>query len=262
MLTKARAIERLQQQLSLIDEIGKMPRFSPDFKKWHRDTEVAIEKIFGKDSRHLKDFTDIRYRPMVSSISTADHNSDEAFQRGLATATAVLKSMIDEVKEYRDDEPVESPRTAIAAVEHTCDRFHLVVKQLRSRYDNRETLRIEDEYDVQYLLHALLTLEFDDIRPEEWTPSYAGGSSRVDFLLKQEQVVVEAKKTRKGLGDREVGEQLIIDIKRYQTHPDCQTLVCFVYDPEGRITNPRGIENDLNGHHDRLEVKAIIAPKG
>jgi hypothetical protein len=28
-----------------------------------------------------------------------------------------------------------------------------------------------------------LISRFDDIRPEEYTPSYAGGSSRIDFLL-------------------------------------------------------------------------------
>ncbi len=81
----------------------------------------------------------------------------------------------------------------------------------------------------------------------------------MDFLLKQEQIVVEAKKTRQGLKDKEVGEQLIVDINRYQTHQDCQILICFVYDPEGLIANPRGIENDLNGKHNRLEVKVIVA---
>lgn len=121
---------------------------------------------------------------------------------------------------------------------------------------------MEDEYDVQDLLHALLQMNFDDIRPEEWTPSYAGSSSRMDFLLKQEQIVIEAKKTRKTLGAKEVGEQLIIDIKKYRNHPDCKLLICFVYDPEGRIANPRGIENDLNKDHEGLKVLVIIAPKG
>jgi hypothetical protein len=262
VLTKAKAIEKLQQQTDLIDEIRKKPRFSPDFEKWYRDTEVAIENIFGKDSRHIKDFTDINYSLMVASTSTPDHKFTEAFQRGLTSATAVLKSMMNEVEEYWNNEPVESPRTAIATVERICNRFHLVVKQLHSRYNSRKTLSVEDEYDVQDLLQALLILDFDDIRPEEWTPSYAGSCSRVDFLLKQEQVVVEVKKTRKGLDAREVGEQLIIDIKRYQAHQDCQTLICFVYDPEERIANPRGIENDLNGHHGGLKVRVIIAPKG
>lgn len=73
-------------------------------------------------------------------------------------------------------------------------RFHRVARQLRSRHNGRSTLEIEDEYDVQDLLHALLQLHFDDIRAEEWTPSYAGKSARVDFLLKKEKIVIEVKK--------------------------------------------------------------------
>ena len=114
---------------------------------------------------------------------------------------------------------------------------------------------------MQDLLHALLRLNFDDIRPEEWTPSYAGKSARMDFLLKAEQVVVETKKTRKGLDAKELGDQLIIDIQRYQSHPDCKTLFCFVYDPEARIANPVGIENDLSKTYNGLDVIVQIEPK-
>ncbi len=142
-----------------------------------------------------------------------------------------------------------------------CDRFHQVARQLTQRRRNRPTLEITDEYDVQDLLHALLRLHFDDIRPEEWTPSYAGGSSRMDFLLKEEQIVIEAKMTRAGLGAKEASEQLIIDAARYSGHPDCKTLGCFVYDPTGLMKNPRGIERDL-GKLSRagLEVIAVIVP--
>jgi len=141
-----------------------------------------------------------------------------------------------------------------------CERFHLVARQLRSRREERPTLDVQDEYDVQDLMHALLHLYFDDIRPEEWTPSYAGKSSRVDFLLKQEQIVVEIKRARPGLAAKEVGSQLIDDIARYESHPDCDALVCFVYDPDGRISNPRGIENDLHRTGDPLHVEVIIRP--
>jgi hypothetical protein len=149
----------------------------------------------------------------------------------------------------------------VCVIENICRRFHLVAKKMQERHEGRPTLEIEDEYDVQDLLHALMTLYFDDIRPEEWTPSYAGGSSRMDFLLKQEQVVVEVKKTRKGLGARKVGEELMIDIQRYKAHPNCKSLFCFVYDPEGRISSPKGIENDLNKTYDGLPVKVLIAPR-
>ncbi|QDA30116.1 hypothetical protein EJ573_04040 [Paenibacillus polymyxa] len=146
-------------------------------------------------------------------------------------------------------------------VRNICVKFHQVSRQLRNRHANRSSLNIEDEYDVQDLFHALLTIYFDDIRAEEWTPSYAGSSSRVDFLLKSEEAVIEIKKTRKGLEAKELGEQLIIDIHKYKTHPNCKHLVCFVYDPEGRISNPRGIEVDLNKKDGDMTVEVIIRPE-
>lgn len=142
------------------------------------------------------------------------------------------------------------------------DRFHLIAKQLRQRYDSRETLDVKDEYDVQDLLHSLLRIYFEDIRTEEWNPSYAGSSTRSDFLLKKEKIVIEVKKTRSSLKSKELGQQLIIDIAKYKTHPDCKTLYCFVYDPEGYINNPKGIENDLNNDSEELKVVVKIVPKG
>ncbi len=149
----------------------------------------------------------------------------------------------------------------VQLVEQICSRFHLVARQLKLRYSDRETLAVEDEYDTQDLLHSLLHIYFDDIRQEEWTPSYAGGCSRVDFLLKQEQIIIEVKKTRKSLKAKEVGEQLIIDTQRYKVHPDCKKLLCFVYDPDGWVSNPRGLENDLNKNDEDCETKVLIVPK-
>lgn len=136
-----------------------------------------------------------------------------------------------------------------------------MVRQLRSRHQGRDTLDVEDEYDVQDLFHSLLRLYFDDVKAEEYTPSYAGSNSRVDFLLKQRGLAIEIKKTRKGLDANELGEQLVIDIERYQEHPDCDTLICFVYDPEGRIANPRGVESDLSRQRKGVNVMMYIKPR-
>jgi hypothetical protein len=146
-------------------------------------------------------------------------------------------------------------------LEGLLSRFHLVARQLRYRHNSRSTLDISDEYDVQDLLHALLRLYFDDIRAEEWTPSYAGGSSRMDFLLKAERTVIEVKKTRAQLGAREVGEQLAIDIMRYKAHPDCGTLICFIYDPDERVQNPHGLERDLSQAVGEMDVRVYITQR-
>ena len=84
----------------------------------------------------------------------------------------------------------------------------------------------------------------------------------MDFLLKAEQVIIELKKTRKGLTSAEVGSQLLVDIARYKAHPDCKCLLCFAYDPEGRIGNPAGLETDLSKDEDGFIVRVIIGPKG
>jgi len=34
------------------------------------------------------------------------------------------------------------------------------------------------------------------------------------------------------------------------------------YDPEGYISNPKGIENDLNDNTSEMKVKVKIVPKG
>ena len=147
-------------------------------------------------------------------------------------------------------------------MERVCDRFHQVARQLRNRYNSRQTIDVSDEYDVQDLIHALLKIHFDDIRAEEWTPSYAGSSRRMDLLLKIEQVVVEVKRASDKLRDREVGKQLIVDIAQYNQHPDCRTLVCFVYDPEGKIGNPTGLENDLSKlSSSDLDVRVFVRPR-
>ena len=124
----------------------------------------------------------------------------------------------------------------------------------------RPTLIINDEYDVQDLLHALLKHYFSDIRPEEWNPSYAGTSSRSDFLLKPEKIIIEVKKTRATLTDREVAEQLIIDKVKYRTHQDCQTLICFVYDPGRHLANPQAIINDVKEISEAFTTLIFISP--
>lgn len=147
------------------------------------------------------------------------------------------------------------------ALDRIVRRFHAVAVQLRNRHEGRSTLDTNDEYDVQDLMHALLWLDFEDVRREEWVPSYAGSASRTDFLLPQIDTIVEVKKTRAGLNAKTIGEQLIVDIAKYKKHPQCRRLVCFVYDPEGRIANPAGIENDLNQGDHGIDVKVSILPR-
>jgi len=184
----------------------------------------------------------------------------QGYRATVESGIGILQSLKEDLELSAIPSVTPLTHSPLDFIRSICDRFHIIACQIRSRHDHRDTLNVHDEYDVQDLFHALLRLHFDDIRREEWTPSYAGASARMDFILKNEQIVVEIKKTRPGLGGKEVGNQLIEDIARYQTHPDCAVLLCFIYDPENRIANPRGIESDLGQETDALIVRVMIRP--
>jgi hypothetical protein len=121
----------------------------------------------------------------------------------------------------------------------------LPVQRSLSVRSHGEPLVFANEYDDQYLYRALLIQFFDDVRDEEFTPSYAGRNSRIDFVLPDFKLGIELKHTRTGLKDGELGEQLIIDRDRYIQHPSVSHLICLVFDYQGHVRNPRALEEDL-----------------
>ena len=118
---------------------------------------------------------------------------------------------------------------------------------LTHRRKGAVALSFSTEYDIQDLLHALLRPWVADIRPEEFTPSYAGSSTRMDFLLPAHKLVLELKIVRDGNHAKKIGDELIIDIDHYRRHPDCDTLWCVVFDPEHLLQNAEGLTKDLEG---------------
>ncbi len=57
------------------------------------------------------------------------------------------------------------------------------------------------------------------MRAEETTPSNAGGSARMDFVVKTHGIVIELKMASLRLTDKKLGEQLAVDIQRYGPIP-------------------------------------------
>jgi hypothetical protein len=153
--------------------------------------------------------------------------------------------------------------SALDKVDLLCNRFHAVVNQLQQPkrgHKSESHWSLKSEYDVQELLHALLWIFFTDVRREDPVPQRAGASSRTDFVLKKEELIIEVKKTRSNLRDNEVAKQLIVDIERYKGRKDCKLAYCFVYDPDHFIRNPAGLE-ELNRNEGELAVKVVILPK-
>ena len=102
--TKAQAIERIQRAVDAIPELMSMPRTTPEFTKWHRNTSTAIENTFGVDSQHIKTFKRIRFGPAVFFAGMPDSEFQRPYVDSLGRAKAILESMIEEIEEYWQDD--------------------------------------------------------------------------------------------------------------------------------------------------------------
>lgn len=134
--TKDRAIERLRKVLNEIPELKTLPSDSldpmplppiyppstellsdsPEFERWHRNAQVTLRNTFGDNSRQLNEFNNISFKPRrkrgtVSRLSpdfqvyvTPPPNPASAYMKGLDSAAALLKSMIEEIEDYWEDE--------------------------------------------------------------------------------------------------------------------------------------------------------------
>ena len=124
-LLKNKAIERLQRALDRIPELQQLRRNSPEFQKWHRDTEVAISNTFGDKTRHLQDFTTIKYTPGMVVGGMREQYFQRAYVNGLESVASVLTSMINEIKEYWEDDvqPTATPRAEASSPETTNEVF-------------------------------------------------------------------------------------------------------------------------------------------
>lgn len=261
-INKQKALDSISGLRSRIPVLKTKEEGSPDYQSWKDEADDTVKLIFGVMSSYYTNFHEVLNPSSCGSISFGTHEHIDykaIYLRRLDSLDSKLRSLQNVVDLSEDDN--QSQRSSVQTIMRILERFHRFARQLRIRHQARNTITIEDEYDVQDIVHAILKLFFNDVRAEECTPSYAGGASRIDFLIKSENIGIEIKKTRPNLRDKELGEQLIIDKERYKSHHNCKTLICFVYDPEELIINPEGLASDLTEENEEMSAFVVISPK-
>ncbi|MFJ8086858.1 hypothetical protein ACIQ7N_01390 [Lysinibacillus sp. NPDC095746] len=214
---------------------------SPEYENWLTLSTRFLESNFPND------VDTIRFRE-IAQIANGEGNSE------FFTLISILKAF----EQIPPNPSIEKIVPLLSKIFINFNRFDVNIKR---RYSNRDTIEINDEYDLQDSLLAIMKLFIDDVRPEDYVPSYAGKNSRVDFLLPEHKIVIETKMTSKSLSDKQIGEQLIIDFERYKQLPEYNHLICFVYDKGSYINNPHGLIKDLEKLSDsNMKVSVFISP--
>lgn len=258
MVSKRNALKAIQALYSKVSDLKQLKEDDEVCRIWKHEVANVIKGIYGDKSPEYRAIYGCLF-PILGPPRRTPVDYHQEHLKRLDTLFVKLKGFESAI-ELLDDDESSDDFDEVNTLIQILSRFHRFVRQLKNRHDKRVPIEIKDEYDVQDLLHAILRLHFDDVRPEENLPSYAGSSSRVDFALKKEEILIEVKKTRHNLRDKELGEQLILDKAHYKINSDYRTLICFIYDPDELIINPSGLERDLSEANSEMNVVVVISP--
>lgn len=218
----------------------------------------AGEYMNSEEYQHWLEYC-TRYLQQIYPKDIQTDRFSEIAKKANGYGVEVFNSLIGILNAIKEIPAISKDTNIDSILEKILKNFHRCAKSILNRHGGRQTLEIKDEYDVQDLLQGILRLFIDDVRPEDYVPSYAGGNSRTDFYLPQYNTYIEVKMTREGLSDKEIGEQLAVDVARYGEM--CDTLVCFIYDKISCLKNPYGLIHDLEKlSSDRMKVKVYISP--
>lgn len=214
--------------------------------------EEGISFEFSKDDGYdgivIPSADEIKYGP--ENISNADLFNKTLFDFFRLRLPDDVSSNTSELASPEED--------TISYVERIFDRFGAVVRQLGERQRDREPLLVEDEYDVQYLLQALLKIHFKDVRAESHTEQHSTVNPRVDFLLEENKIGIEVKLASESMNKQRILKDLSKDKETYRNSSKIQTLLCFIFDPDHIIKNPAEIESDLSGSRENLKTNVTV----
>ena len=121
---------------------------------------------------------------------------------------------------------------------------------------DKKTLRsiaIQNEYDVQHILYALLKPLFPEARTE--VPEDTGFSMvRTDIWIKELSAVIEIKCSRDSMTVKKLTEEIAADMVHYQAGH----IFFFLYDKNKIIDNPYALKTTYQKMMDGKHIHIII----
>ena len=126
--------------------------------------------------------------------------------------------------------------------------FDACVRYLNTRRSAGAVLDIQSEADVQDVLYLLLRPWVVDLIYESPADKSANRYAIKDFSSRSARFVLDAKYIRDKEHGRSISKELHDDIEMYRTHPRCDDLIFFVYDPDALIPDQRALREAIEVH--------------
>lgn len=149
--------------------------------------------------------------------------------------------------------------SAAETIIHILNNFSNAIKRITNdRYNSRPGLNIDDEYDVQDILFALLKGFFDDLEREDPVTKLAGKSSRIDLNIRSQGIMIEVKMIKdKDKDHKKFVDELKLDIINYSAWEELKDLILFIYDPYNKTTDKNHFK-ELEGIKENNGIRFMV----
>jgi hypothetical protein len=136
--------------------------------------------------------------------------------------------------------PVAAGRIVLALAE-----FMECVRYLNTRRSST-VLTLDSEAAIQDAIYLMLRPWVLDLVAENPTERIAASRYSIkDFLSKSAKTVIEAKFIRDAAHGKSITKELHDDIETYRSHPHCENLIFFIYDPDALIPDKAALERQI-----------------
>lgn len=191
---------------------------------------------------------------------------DEGDPKDIKNITKLRKTFYDfftteyssTIDYFENDRSADKDQSAVYRIEKIFNRFGEMVIPLQERQGDKEPLTMDKEVDVQYYLHSLLKLHFDDVRREPHTERHSSVSPRIDFLINNETIGIEVKRASSTRKERDLRTELSEDKEQYRLDTNIDTLLVFVYDPDKQIENKAEFESSFEQDSPQMTTRVTV----
>ena len=116
-----------------------------------------------------------------------------------------------------------------------------------------QSIKIENEYDLQHLLYSVLKPLCKDTRVEV-SEDTGCGTVRADIKIPSLNTIIETKCTRKNMSFKKLTEEIEADIVHYKA----EFIYFYIYDKEKIIKDREAFERTFNRKFDGKKIEVII----
>lgn len=213
---------------------------------WHRGAQFPVAGVIVKKREDVREIR-IVWTPQPQPVYAEEHNARGRASGWVDLATNRRLLPFSRGTDYTHELLFETlaPQAAAPDVElvlHVCRRLSAAARVLANRDRNRPPYQINDEYDVQDLLHAVLRAHLRYAVTEEPLGKTGGArSGRVDLAVEDLAAIIEVKYARGPKDQVRLVDEFAQDVQLYVKWPHLQYFIYFVYN-SADLRDPEALE--------------------